>query len=75
MSTVKTLRAMFPGASWKEAFVRQVLRRIPELNPDAVDEAADSVYPISKSVKPELAAEAWVGELRGSADGAAVRSA
>jgi hypothetical protein len=65
MSNVVTLRATAAASAWKEAFVRAVLARMADVNPDAVDEASDRAYPQSGRLSPEAAAAVWVAQAEG----------
>lgn len=61
MSNIRTLRAAFPGAQWKVAFVSALMRLRPDLNPDAIDEISDSQFAVAQTMHPDVAASQWAG--------------
>lgn len=42
--TLLQLHTEFPGARWKRVFAEELIRRLPDINPDAADEVADAQY-------------------------------
>lgn len=43
MSVVQ-LNTEFPGSEWKRAFADELIRRVPDINPDKADELADAAF-------------------------------
>ena len=42
--TLLHLNTEFAGAQWKRDFAEELIRRLPDINPDAADEVADAQY-------------------------------
>ena len=42
--TLLHLNTEFAGAQWKRVFAEELIRRLPDINPDAADEVADAQY-------------------------------
>lgn len=42
--TILQLNTEFAGAEWKRMFAEELIRRIPDINPDAADEVSDANY-------------------------------
>ncbi len=59
MAGVFVLRSNFATTAWKSDFADSLIGLCPSLNPDAADEAADSVVLQARETAPAAAAHHW----------------
>jgi hypothetical protein len=62
MSNIRVLRSSWEGSAWKIAFSDCLILLRPDINPDAIDEIADSELILARQTDPVLAAQRWAGE-------------
>ncbi len=68
------LNTAFAGAEWKRAFSEDLIRRLPDINPDAADEVADAQYLLYPHRSPTCAAAEYAQAEQAPAGLHAVRN-
>lgn len=63
MSIHPPFPSALPVTAWKAAFAASLVRLVPDLNPDAADEASDQALKRHGTLAPESAALAWVANF------------
>jgi hypothetical protein len=66
--TLLQLNTEFVGAQWKRVFAEELIRRIPDINPDSADEVADAQYPLYPNRSPACTAAEYAQALQQAPD-------
>ncbi len=61
--TLLQLHTEFAGAQWKRVFAEELIRRVPDINPDSADEVADAQYLLHPHRSPACTAAEYAQAL------------